>query len=370
MDNARGAWDLPRVRARWFFCAVAIGFAFVFTGAIVLFPRSARAEDGGDVRAAVDVRDVRTRAEEIFQRAEREDAELRFADALAHYDEGRAIDPGSPRAPRAEARAAILRSHDEGDFVPFTKLEKMRRDPAQSSDVRAVEQLVEDAEKFPMGLVRVEVWVLAAEAFAHRFGRPLEAETLLLRVIGDPRTDPVIAQKAARDATALQLERRDFARAKATVTLAAEHADDRLAADVRRAEQRRRLHHASIAVLVGMVLLAGWAAIEGSRSDGGKERIVRAVASTWRLAVGYAVYVSVTGAMLASGYEAGTGKPFLWFGVVLVPVLLLARMWGAAGAQTGAARGGRAWVAGLAAVAAAFLVLEGVDVAFLDGMGL
>lgn len=353
------------MRARWSFCAFAIAWALVFTGAMLLVPRSAWADDhGGDAGAP------RARAEEILQRAEREDAELRFAEALAHYDEGRAIDPGSPRAPRAEARAASLRAHAEGDFVPFTKLEKMRRDPALSSDVRAVERLVEDAEQFPVGLVRVEVWVLAAEAFAHRFGRPLDAEALLLRVIGDPRTDPVTAQKAARDATALQIERRDFAGAKATVALAGEHADDRLAADVRRAERRRHLHRASIAVVAVIVVLAGWTAIAAMRSDDGKERIVRGVATTWKLAVGYAVYVSLTGAVLASGYEAGTSKPFLWFGVVLVPVLLLARMWGAAGSQTSAARGGRAWVAGLAALAAAFLVLEGVDVAFLDGMGL
>lgn len=313
--------------------------------------------------------DSRERAEVVLTQAEAEDAALELARALSHYDEGRAIDPGSPRAPRAEARAAMLRAHSEGELVPFAKLERLRRDPALSSDPREVEKLVNEAEGFPPGLVRIEVWVLAAEAFAHRFGRPLDAEALLLRALADPLVDPVVAQKAARDATTLQLARGDFARAHRTVQLAGTRVDARLGADVRRAERRRTLHHAAIATLVVMALLAARATIMAVRRRRGGE-LGRGVKSTWRLVVAYAAYVSIAGAVLASGYETGTSKPFLSFGLVLVPILLLARVWGAAGGEGRGVRSARAALSGLAALGAAFLVLEGVDVGFLEGLGL
>ena len=90
----------------------------------------------------------------------------------------------------------------------------------------------------------------------------------------------------------------------------------------------------------------------------------------WKVALAYAAYVALGGALLASGYEVETSKPFLWFGVVLVPIVLLARAWGAAGGETTAARVGRATLCALGALGAAFLLLEGIDVALLEGFGL
>jgi hypothetical protein len=334
----------------------ALAALLVFAAAVLL-PARALAEGPEGARA---------RADAVLRQAELDDEGLDLEAALAHYDEGRALDPGSPRAPRAEARAATLRTHGEGNLVPYAKLERVRRDPALSSDPRAVDELVRAAETFPPGLVRVEVWTLAAEAYAHRLERPLEAEALLRRVIGDERADPILAQKAARDLVTLRLARGDLAGAEEAVRLAGTRADPQLARDVRRAGRRKSLHHASIALLGALLVLAARALAR----RGAPARVRTALASMWKVALGYAAYVGLGGALLASGYEAETSKPFLALGVVLVPVLFLARAWGAAGGSTRAARAGRATLCAAAALGAAFLVLEVIDVRLLEGFAL
>jgi hypothetical protein len=362
----------------------ALLFALTFTVAVLITTRRAAAVaavtvtgagdagvagDAGD-SAALQARDaVRARAEAVLRQAERDDDAFELVEALAHYDEGRALDPGSPRAPRAEARAAALRAHAEGDFAPYVKLERVRRDPALSSDPRVVDALVRDAESFPPGLVRVEVWVMAAEACAHRFARPRDAEALLERVVSDPLTDRVVAQKAARDLVVLRLGRGDLAAAEDAVRAAGGRADPQLARDVRRSVRRRNMHFAAIGALTAMVVLALRSTALAARR-GGAARLGVAIARTWKVALAYAAWVAIGGALLASGYEAGTTKPFVYFGIVLLPLVLLARAWAAAGGASASARGGRAALCALSALSAAFLVLEGVDVTFLDGMGL
>jgi hypothetical protein len=187
--------------------------------------------------------------------------------------------------------------------------------------------------------------------------------------VADPATDRVVASKAARDAVNLQLERKDTRAAEATVALAGGRADPKLGQDVRRTIRRAKVHHAALVVLIVMLVFAARATIATIRKSG-TGRIGEALRRTWKLALAYAAYVALAGAALAAGYEAGTTKPFLFFGLVLAPLLLLARMWGAAGGESRAARTGRAMVCGGAVLGAAFLVLESVDVAYLEGMGL
>ncbi len=348
----------------------ALAVALVVAVAIMCVAHRAGAQAGAGTDAAAATRE---RADEIFRQAERDDEALDFAHALARYEEARRVDPGSRHAARAEARAAALRTHAEGDFAPLAKLERVRRDPARSSDPRVVDELVTEAESFPPGLVRIEAWVTAAEAYAYRFGRPLDAEPLLERVLADPLADVVVARKAARDLVTLRVARGDLAGAETAVREAGLRADPQLARDVRRAVRRKSMHTAAIAVIVAMVLLAMRAAVTALRRVAvvtGGARIRGALAKTWKLALAYSAYVAVVGALLASGYEAGTTRPFLYFGLVLFPIILLARGWAAAGGESVAARGGRAAVCALSVAAAAFLVLEGVDVSFLDGMGL
>jgi hypothetical protein len=315
--------------------------------------------------------DTREDAEAALRQADRDDEAYRFASAFEHYNEALVLDPASPRAPRAYARAAILSTHAEGDFAPFAALERMRRTPSLSNDPASVDRLVHEAETFPSGPVRVEVWVLAAEAYAHRFGRPRDAERLLAKVLADEKADRVIVSKAARDLVTLRLARGDLRGAQEAADLAGHRADPLLRRDVRRFARRHYLHIASTAVLVVMLLLAAHRCFVATRAGtSGGARIRKALAVTWKVVLGYAAYVAIGGALLASGYEAGTSKPFLYFGAVLVPIVLVARAWGAVGADALLARVGRAMLCGAAAMGAALLVLERVDATFLDGMGL
>ncbi|MBX3193336.1 MAG: hypothetical protein KF819_40515 [Labilithrix sp.] len=332
--------------------------------AILAFARragAAPAEEPQEIR--------RARAETLFREAEKDDEAFAFARALGRYDEARAADPTSPRAPRAEARAAILRAHAEGDFVPFTKLERVRRDPALSSDPAAIDALVSEAETFPEGRVRVEAWVLAAEAYAHRFGRPGDAMRLLRRVVVDAKADPVLARKAARDLVGLHLGAGDLAGATEAARLAGDRADPKLARDVARAARRQTLHYASICALLAIAALAARAVVAAARR-GTLGDVASALRKIGPLVVAYAAYVAIAGGVLASRYEQGNAKPFLSFGVVLVPLFLVARAWGAAGGARPAAKAARAVACAAGAIGAGFLVLESVDVAYLEGLGL
>jgi hypothetical protein len=341
----------------------------------LLSHRPARADDAGAKADASTETDAalpgerRADAERILRLAEQEDEALAFARALAHYDEGLALDPGSPRAPRAEARAAMLRAHAEEGFAPFQELERVRRDAALALDVHAIDALVQRAESLAPGRVRVEIWVLAAEAYAHRLGRPGDADALLRRIVVDPHADRILTQKAARDLVGLRLAQDDLAAAEEAVRLAGDRGGPSLGRDVRRLVRRRFMHLAAIVLLLGIGLFAGRAWVTAARRGRGLQ-IRAALAGTWKLAVGYAAYVALGGALLASGYEQGTSKPFLWFGVVLIPLVLIARAWGAAGGTTRTARIARAAVCAAGALGAAFLVLERIDAAYLEGMGL
>lgn len=346
----------------------------------ILVARFVRADGGGlrDLRErlpresrGLPAGDPRTRAEEVFQAAEKADEAFDFARALALYDETRAIDPGSPRSPRAEARAAMLRTHAEGGYAPLVELERVRRDPALASDVRVIDELVAHAEAFPAGPVQVEAWTVGAEGYAHRFGRPADAARLYRRVMTAERADPIVAQKAARDLAALQIASGDLAGAEETVRSAGPRADGKLLRDVARAVWRRRVHLASIATLVFVIAVAVTAILRASRrSEDARRSITGALRTSSRMTLVVAAYVAISGAFLASRYETGTSAPFLALGAALVPLLLLARAWGAAASAGPAARAGRALGCAASVLAAAFLVLESIDASFLDGMGL
>src|SRR5690606_11193024 len=125
--------------------------------------------------------------------------------------------------------------------------ERVRRDPRLSSDPAAIDALVTAADAFPPGLVRVEAWALAAEAYAHRLGRPDDAAPLWRRVATDAAADPVLARAALRSLATFHLDRRDWAGAEAVIALPA--TDAKLASDVRRAIRRHHVRLASVATL-------------------------------------------------------------------------------------------------------------------------
>ena len=100
-----------------------------------------------------------------LEQAERDDAAFAFAPALVHYEEALRLDPTMPRAMAAEMRAKTLRGRAEGAYAPLVVLERVRRDPNLASDATTIDALLAASLRFPPGVVRVEAWVLVAEAY-------------------------------------------------------------------------------------------------------------------------------------------------------------------------------------------------------------
>ncbi len=296
---------------------------------------------------------------------EEAEAALDFPRALAAYDAVVAHGGASPEAARARARAAWLRARSEGGFAPLARLERARR--AAEIDAPMLDALVRDADAFPPGLVRVETWAFAADAYA-RLEHPEEARELRRRILGDPRADDVTAAKASRDLVDDALARGALADARAVAT--GGHVTPDVVALVARATRRHHVHVASIAVVLACGLLAGASVLRAVRSHAGA-RVLRAGAKTLRTGLVMAAWIGGVGALLALGYEGGDARPFVVLGVALVPTFFVARAWSAASPRTSRpARAARALVCGCAALAVAFLVLEGTDVRYLEGLGL
>ena len=353
----------------WLARAIACVAALVVLTGAAAPAADERAAGSADEAAAGDDlgASARARAADAFARAERSDESPPFAAGLAGYGETPRLDPTMPAALRAEQRAAMLRARSEGGFEPLVALERVRRDPKLSSDPAAIDALLKAADAFPPGLVRVEAWTLAAEAYAHRLGRPDDAAPLWRRIATDAAADPVLARAALRSLATFYLERHDWAGAEGVAALPV--TDAKLASDVRRAIRRHHVRVASIATLGSALVLATAALANAARRRGLRE-VVRRTRAWSGLVIGYAAYVAIAGALIASGYQRGTAVPFLLLGIALVPVLFLARAWAAAGSQSRSARALRAVVCAASALGAAFLVLERVNPSYLEGVGL
>ena len=304
-----------------------------------------------------------TSAEAYYLLADADERDLHFASALEHYEACLAHLPSNRYAQRADARASYLRSHAEGDFVPLTRLEQIRRDPNATSDAAAMDRLARDAETFPKGAVRNEARMVVAEAYFARLGRPSDARVPLAAILAEDDGDLLLRQQAAQRLVDLDLADGRFAEAESAAAHVAK-AQPALLARVHRLQRRHWLHFASIGVVGIFALLAAAGTARGRKRLDGELRSFL----PWALA--FAVYVGATGAVLASNFETGNALPFLAFAASLVPLVMLSRGWGATGAQTPRARVGRATMSALAVLASAFLLLEHIDARYLESFGL
>jgi hypothetical protein len=357
MDNAGASWELPG--------ALRVLVAIVVLVSIVAICARARADERADLeRASANAGDAG--AEALFLLAEIDERELDFAHALAHYQDSYARSPSSRYAQRAMNRVNHLKARSEGGFAPLARLERVRRDPALANDPSAIEALARDAEAFPPGLVRVEAWSLIGEAYVGRMNRHADGEAILRRVVDDSNADPLSARQAARLLVDTIAQDGQTDLAVATARTLRTKLDPQFVTSIERRVRRRAVHRVAIAVIAGMLALV---AIALARSKS-RERVVPALRASAPVAIGFAAYVGIAGGFLASSYEAGNAKPFFVFGAAALPIFVAARAWGAAGSQTAAARALRAAACAAAMLAAAFVVLEGIDPAYLEGFGL
>ena len=185
----------------------------------------------------------------------------------------------------------------------------------------------------------------------------------------DPEADPLTARLAARaivDALANQ-GRLDDARADARAH--AKQLDPQFVRQTERLVRRRTMRRAAFA-LFGVFVGGACGALLRARVRGALSHAARAVREMAPLALGFAAFVGCAGGALASQYETGRALPFLLFGLGVLPFVLLARAWAAVGSPRASARIGRAALCAASVFAMAFVLLEAVDPAYLDGFGL
>jgi hypothetical protein len=307
-------------------------------------------------------------SEELYTTAEQEEKDLSLAAALEHYEASVTADPSNRYVLRANARARWLRDRSEGDFAPLVRLERVRRDPSAQHDANAVDALAHDLEQFPAGEVRIEARMFVAEAYATLLSRPNDAERELDALLDEPARK-ASGESALRAQAASRLV--DIAMARGDVA-AAKHAASRggsgttqLVTRVAQWARRRVIERVSAGILAVFVLAGGLSAalrLRGAR--------VVALGSFVAKAAAICVYLAIVAAVIAGSYENGHTLPFVMLPICVLPIAILARAWALAGASTPLARGARAFFGAIAVAAAAFLVLDRIDVRYLESFGL
>jgi hypothetical protein len=317
--------------------------------------------------AAHDDVDAVAEAQFILGRLDEDDSA--FPSAMTHYRETIDAGPNTRWAQRASDRIDWLRARSEGDFMPLVSLERVRRDPALASDPAAIEALSRDAEAFPPGQVRVEARMLVAEAWLGRLHRPPEAIVELRRVCDDPRADALTSRLAARELVDAIVADGRLDDAVTEAHQRSNRLDPRFVRQVERLVRRRALRRAALVDVALFVALAA-ASLVRARRRGTLAEAGRSLKKLAPLAILFVLYVAGIGGMLASNYESGNSTPFLLLGVAALPLVIAARAWGAVGSPRATARIGRALLCGTTMVAAAFLLLDVVNPAYLEGFGL
>ena len=308
-------------------------------------------------------------AEELYTSAEQEEKDLSLAAALHDYEASVAADPSNRWVLRANARARWLRDRSEGDFAPLVRLEKVRRDPSAQRDATTVDALAHDLEAFPPGEVRVEARMFVAESYLTMLGRPADGERELDALLDEPGVkttgDAALRAQAASRLVDIAMARGDVASAKRAAERAGSSGASQLGARVAQWARRRVIERASLAV-VALFAIAGIAAA-ARRLRGARVTDLGAFSGK---AAAICVYLATFAAVLAGSYEGGHTLPFVMLPVAVLPIAIVARAWALSGASSPSARALRAVFGAAAVVAAAFLVLDRIDVRYLESFGL
>ena len=352
MDNAADAWELPLPMRSTL-------LAWIAAVLVVLFAHAARAADDDPLAAA----------EARFHAGESNEEHGAYPEALTDYRAVMDAVPGSRWAVRASDRIEWIRSRSEGDFAPLRRLEQVRRDPDLAADPGAIDALARDAEGFPPGLVRMEARMLVAEAWLGRMHRPTDAIRELELVRDDPKTDALTSRLAERELVDAYVAEGRIDEAVAEATKRPARLDPKFVRQVKQLVRRRAVNRFATIVLAafGVLSIVGLARAGRKRTLGQAWSALRELAPP---ALGFVAFVAIAGGLLASQYESGNATPFFLLGAAVLPLVLVARAWGAVGSQTRLARMGRALLCAVTVVAMAFVLLEKAYPEYLVGFGL
>lgn len=327
---------------------------------------TAAASGAGGGENAASVREV---ARAAFARAETAARELRFADALAAYEEAATRDPTAPFAPTARVRAADLRAHSEGGFEPLAALEAVRRDPTKNRSREAIEDLERATRTFPEGRVRSEALLVVAQAYAHVFEDPTHAIAALEPVLADAHAERTTRTLALSELVAQHRQLGDLGGALTAV----ERAPDllpTLTLEVRAEVRRVKLAKACAAALGALVLAALWGGVRGIRRLGDARKLAPLVLRPGALA--FAFYLGAAGALFVR-FQGGEGDPmpFLGLGLGVAFTSILVRLWSAGDSHVSRPRAAlRASLGAFAVVAVAYLILWRASPDYLKPLGL
>jgi hypothetical protein len=355
MDNAAHAWDASREgKMRTVALVLLLAFASVMVRA-------------GAARAAND--DQEAAAERFFRLAERDEDKGAFAQAVNHHRACIAAAPGTRWAVRASERIGWLLARSEGGFAPLARLELVRRDPARANDPADIDALALAAEAFPPGTVRVEARMLVAEAWLGRMRRPRDAFAELRKVADDPQADALTASLAERELVEGLAEAGRLGDAAAEAHAHEKLLDPGVVRGVDVLVRRKWLRRTALALLMVFATLAA-VSLMRARRRGALRDAGRALGAFAPVALSFTVFVAAAGGFLASRYESGNARPFLLFGVLALPLMLVARAWSAVGSPRPAARVVRASICAATLLGAAFVLLDVVSPEYLEGFGL
>lgn len=308
-------------------------------------------------------------AQDAFQKAEEAARQLRFAEALAAYEEAAARDPSAPFAPTARVRATDLRAHAEGEFAPLAALEAVRRDPARNRDPAAIAALEEAARGFPDGRVRSEALLVVAQAHAHAFGDPTRALAALESILGDTHADRSTRTLALSEAITQYRAVGNLQGALAAVDRTPDLLPS-LTREVRAEVRRVKIARGCLATLGLLAAAALWGAVRAARRLGDVRKLAPLLLRPGALA--FAFYLGVAGALFVR-FRGGEGDPmpFLGLGLGVALVTVLVRSWAVGETRRSRARAAlRASLGAAGVLAVAYLILWRSGPDYLKPLGL
>ena len=206
--------------------------------------------------------------------------------------------------------------------------------------------------------------MLVAEAWSTSLARPTDAERELGALLEDPSGEPPLRAQAAMRLAEMAMARGDVAMAKRAASRVAT-IDEPLVVRVARWARRRVIERLAAGVIG--VFVVGALATALRRIQRLSRTELRAFAPR---AFAICAYLALGAALLANAFEQGNALPFLLVPACLLPILLLARAWALTGSSSRLARTTRATLSAAAVLAVAFLVLDRVDVRYLESFGL
>ncbi len=289
----------------------------LLTVAVALTVRGAAA-DGADPPGP----SAREAAQASCAQGERAARDLRFPEALAAYRAAIATDPSAPCAGVARARVEDLAAHAEGGFAPLAELEAVRKDPRRMADRAAIEALARDLEAFPAGPVRSEARISVAEAWWHRLGEPERAIAQYEAAVTDTGGDRLTRSLALSELWTLRRQRGEVREALAVVERAPDVSPS-LTAVVRRAWRRERMRGAAFGVL-GVLGALGAAAL-GRLAFAARDVRDLPGQVAKPLVIGVSLYLGGAGAVLVRVRGDGDTRPFLWLGLGVLALAVIAR---------------------------------------------